>query len=414
MLGQQVTPLDRVGLYVPGGKAAYPSSVLMNAVAAKVAGVPELVMVVPTPDGAAQRLRAGGGEHRGRGPRLPRRRRAGRRGARLRHAHRARRRQDRRPRQRLRRGGQAPRVRPGRHRHGRRALRDPRDGGRHGESRLGRDGPLLAGRARRDRAGDPAHAGRRASPTASSRPCAGGLEAMPRRAIIEASLAQPRRAHRRARPRGGLRDRQPDRARSTWSLPWRTRTRCCRRSATPAPSSWVTTPRSRSATTAPGRTTCCRPRGRRASPRRSASTTSRSARASSAWRAPRRPARGHGHHARARRGAGGPRAQRRAARRGGWTVKQAADWVRDEIRALTAYHVAPSAGLVKLDAMENPYRLPPDLAEELGRHLARGRDQPLPGPAAPAAQGARCASRWAIPGGPRPCSSATAPTRSCR
>jgi len=52
MLGQQVTPLDRVGLYVPGGKAAYPSSVLMNAVAAKVAGVPELVMVVPTPDGA--------------------------------------------------------------------------------------------------------------------------------------------------------------------------------------------------------------------------------------------------------------------------------------------------------------------------------------------------------------------------
>ena len=51
VLGQQVTPLDCVGLYVPGGKAAYPSSVLMNAVAAKVAGVPELVMVVPTPDG---------------------------------------------------------------------------------------------------------------------------------------------------------------------------------------------------------------------------------------------------------------------------------------------------------------------------------------------------------------------------
>jgi histidinol dehydrogenase len=50
-LGQKVTPLDRVGLYVPGGKAAYPSSVLMNAIPAKVAGVPELVMVVPTPDG---------------------------------------------------------------------------------------------------------------------------------------------------------------------------------------------------------------------------------------------------------------------------------------------------------------------------------------------------------------------------
>ena len=51
LLGQAITPLARVGLYVPGGKAAYPSSVLMNAIPAKVAGVPELVMVVPTPDG---------------------------------------------------------------------------------------------------------------------------------------------------------------------------------------------------------------------------------------------------------------------------------------------------------------------------------------------------------------------------
>ncbi len=51
LLGQQVTPLDRVGLYVPGGKAAYPSSVLMNAIPAKVAGVRELIMVVPTPGG---------------------------------------------------------------------------------------------------------------------------------------------------------------------------------------------------------------------------------------------------------------------------------------------------------------------------------------------------------------------------
>jgi histidinol dehydrogenase len=51
LLGQQVTPMDRVGLYVPGGKAAYPSSVLMNAIPAKVAGVPELIMVVPTPGG---------------------------------------------------------------------------------------------------------------------------------------------------------------------------------------------------------------------------------------------------------------------------------------------------------------------------------------------------------------------------
>jgi histidinol dehydrogenase len=56
LLGQQVTPLDRVGLYVPGGKAAYPSSVLMNAIPAKVAGVGELVMVVPTPDGEMNEL----------------------------------------------------------------------------------------------------------------------------------------------------------------------------------------------------------------------------------------------------------------------------------------------------------------------------------------------------------------------
>jgi len=51
LLGQQITPLDRVGIYVPGGKASYPSSVLMNALPAKVAGVPEIIMVVPAPDG---------------------------------------------------------------------------------------------------------------------------------------------------------------------------------------------------------------------------------------------------------------------------------------------------------------------------------------------------------------------------
>ncbi len=56
LLGQQVTPLDRVGLYVPGGKAAYPSSVLMNAIPAKVAGVAELIMVVPTPGGEQNEL----------------------------------------------------------------------------------------------------------------------------------------------------------------------------------------------------------------------------------------------------------------------------------------------------------------------------------------------------------------------
>ena len=56
LLGQQITALDRVGLYVPGGKAAYPSSVLMNAIPAKVAGVSELIMVVPTPNGEKNAL----------------------------------------------------------------------------------------------------------------------------------------------------------------------------------------------------------------------------------------------------------------------------------------------------------------------------------------------------------------------
>jgi len=56
LLGQKVTPLDRVGLYVPGGKAAYPSSVLMNAIPAKVAGVGELIMTVPTPRGETNDL----------------------------------------------------------------------------------------------------------------------------------------------------------------------------------------------------------------------------------------------------------------------------------------------------------------------------------------------------------------------
>ncbi len=56
MLGQKVTPMDRVGIYVPGGKASYPSSVLMNALPAKVAGVGEIIMVVPTPGGELNEL----------------------------------------------------------------------------------------------------------------------------------------------------------------------------------------------------------------------------------------------------------------------------------------------------------------------------------------------------------------------
>ena len=63
--------------------------------------------------------------------------------------------------------------------------------------------------------------------------------------------------------------------------------------------------------------------------------------------------------------------------------KSASDWVREEIRALSAYHVAPAAGLVKLDAMENPYRLPPPVAERLGRSLAQVAINRYPDPGAP-------------------------------
>jgi histidinol dehydrogenase len=77
MLGQKITPLDRVGLYVPGGKASYPSSVLMNAIPARVAGVGELIMVVPTPAGEQQPAGTGRRSAGRRRPRIHHRRRAG-------------------------------------------------------------------------------------------------------------------------------------------------------------------------------------------------------------------------------------------------------------------------------------------------------------------------------------------------
>ena len=85
-LGQRITPLDRVGIYVPGGKAAYPSSVIMNAVPAHVAGVPEIVMAVPTPDGVRNPLVLAAAHIAGVQPRVHDGRRAGHRGARVRHA----------------------------------------------------------------------------------------------------------------------------------------------------------------------------------------------------------------------------------------------------------------------------------------------------------------------------------------
>ena len=78
-------------------------------------------------------------------------------------------------------------------------------------------------------------------------------------------------------------------------------------------------------------------------------------------------------------------------------MKGASDWVREEIRALAAYHVAPAAGFVKLDAMENPYRLPPELEDALGRHLATVAINRYPDPEAPRLK-AMLREAMAIPG----------------
>ena len=107
----------------PAARRAIPVSVLMNAVPAKVAGVPRIVMVVPTPDGELNPLVLAAARSRRRRRDLPRRRRAGRRRAGLRHGDHRAGGQDRRARQRLCRRRQAPGVRHGRHRHDRRAVR---------------------------------------------------------------------------------------------------------------------------------------------------------------------------------------------------------------------------------------------------------------------------------------------------
>ncbi len=208
MLGQQVTPLDRVGLYVPGGKAAYPSSVLMNAIPARVAGVKEMIMVVPTPGGVRNQLvlaaaqiagvdrvfTIGGAQAVGALAYGTATHAAGG--------------QDRRPRQRLRGRGQAPRVRHGRHRHDRRAVRDPGDLRRHHRPGLGGDGPVLAGRARRTGAVDPAVPGRRLPRTAWRPASARLLPTMPRARRDPCLAGGPRRADQGARYGGGVRDRQ--------------------------------------------------------------------------------------------------------------------------------------------------------------------------------------------------------------
>ena len=117
LLGQKVTPLDRVGIYVPGGKAAYPSTVVMTAVPAHVAGVGEIIMVVPTPGGETNDLvLAAAGIHDWWC--------AGYCCTGLWNRNSPRRRQDRWPGQCLRGDGETPSFRQGRHRYGRRSIRN--------------------------------------------------------------------------------------------------------------------------------------------------------------------------------------------------------------------------------------------------------------------------------------------------
>lgn len=117
LLGQKVTPLDRVGIYVPGGKAAYPSSVLMNAIPAQVAGVAEIIMVVPTPQRREKPAGAGRCLHRWRDTRLHHWRSPGRGRTGLRHRDHPQGGQNHRPGQRLRGQRQKARVWACGHRH---------------------------------------------------------------------------------------------------------------------------------------------------------------------------------------------------------------------------------------------------------------------------------------------------------
>ena len=279
-LGQQVTPLDRVGVYVPGGKAAYPSSVIMNAMPAKVAGVREDRHGGADAGRRAQSARARRGGALRRRPRVHDRRRAGGRRARVRHRRRV--------------PAVDKIVGPG---NAYVAAAKRRVFGvvgidmvagpseilvvarRHDRSRLDRDGSLLAGRARRARAGDPAVARSRVSSTRSRRASSASLPAMPRREVIAACARRTRRADRGARSRRSVRAREPHRARAPGACGRGRRSAAAedppRRRDLPRRA----TRRKRWAIIARARTTCCRLRARRASPRRSASTISRSARA---------------------------------------------------------------------------------------------------------------------------------------
>ena len=210
LLGQKVTPLDRVGIYVPGGKAAYPSIVLMNAIPAQVAGVGEIVMVgARRRGGETQRAGARRRARRRRAPRVHDRRRAGGRRAGLRHRHDSARRQDHRPRQRLRRQRQAARLRPGRHRHDRRAERDPGAGRRHARRPTGWRWTCSA----------------RPSTTSWRRAsCCVPMPATSRACASEIERLLPGMPRARRDPRIARRPRRADPARGRWKRPARSAT----------------------------------------------------------------------------------------------------------------------------------------------------------------------------------------------
>ena len=210
-LGMRWTPLDAVGLYVPGGKAAYPSSVLMNAIPARVAGVPRIAMCVPTPGRRAEPAGAGRRAPRRRGGDLPGRRRAGDRGAGLRHRQHRAGRSHRRAGQRLCRRGQAAGVRPRRHRRDRRPVRGRRARRCRERSALRRRRSAGPGRARRGGAGDPDH--RRCRVRRSRSPRRSRRNSRPCRAP-----PSPARAGRRTAPSSWC---ATGTRRSAWSTGWR-------------------------------------------------------------------------------------------------------------------------------------------------------------------------------------------------
>ncbi len=281
--GQKVTPLDRVGIYVPGGKAAYPSSVLMNAIPAAVAGVPAIVMVVPTPGGmrnplvlaaahlaGVSRVFAIGGAQAiaalayGTATICPVDKICGPGNAYVAAAKR--------------------RV----------------------FGTVGID--MIAGASEvlviADASANADWVAMDLFAQAEHDELAQAILVSPDAALLDAVAASAQRQlaemprardHRGvARPsrrahQGAATSTTPARSRivsrpSTWSSQSTILPRCCRRSATPARYSWGTTRRKPSATIAPGPTTFCRRAARRGFPRRSASTTSRSARACSTSR----------------------------------------------------------------------------------------------------------------------------------